>query len=149
MNVNQLVEAIAQLDASDALQCRLGLEGWKLLAPYLSMRFLQENQVLMREGESERELFILAEGQLHVQVHGATIATLQPGNVVGEGTFFSGKPRSATIVSGRAGIAWSLSWERYEAMSAQYPKLALDLTKGVAAVLAIRMREAILVGQFT
>jgi hypothetical protein len=44
--------------------------------------------------------------------------------------------------------AWRLSWEKFEAMSAQYPKLALDLTKGLAAVLAVRMREAILVGQF-
>ena len=34
-------------------------------------------------------------------------------------------------------------------MSQKQPRLALDLTKGLAAVLAIRMREAILVGQFT
>ena len=148
MNVNQLVDAVARLDTHDALRCRLGLEGWKLLAPYLSMRFLQPNQVLMREGESERELFILAQGQLHAQVRSITIASMEPGSVVGEGTFFSGQPRSATVISSGTGVAWSLSWERYEAMSAQYPKLSLDLTKGLAAVLAFRMRSALLVGQF-
>jgi CRP/FNR family transcriptional regulator, cyclic AMP receptor protein len=73
---------------------------------------------------------------------------LGPGVVVGEGAFFSGEPRSATVVASSNGIAWALSWEKYEAMSQQYPKLALDLTKGLAAVLAVRMREAILVGQF-
>jgi CRP/FNR family transcriptional regulator, cyclic AMP receptor protein len=148
MNVKQLVEAIAALDAKDALQCRLGLEGWKLLAPFLSVRYLFPGDVLMREGDSDRVLYILAEGQLKVQVKGVDIAFLEPGVVVGEGAFFSGEPRSATILAGVASLAWALSWEKYEAMSHQYPKLALDLTKGLAAVLAVRMREAILVGQF-
>jgi CRP/FNR family transcriptional regulator, cyclic AMP receptor protein len=148
MNVRQLVDAIAALDAKDALQCRLGHDGWKLLAPYLSVNFLQPGTVLMREAENDRTLFILAEGELKVQARGHDIALLKAGTVVGEGAFFSGEPRSATIVANCNGIAWSLSWDKFEAMSHQYPKLALDLTKGLAAVLAVRMREAILVGQF-
>lgn len=148
MNVRQLVDAIDALDAKDALQCRLGHDGWKLLAPYLSVNFLQPNIVLIQEGDSDRVLYILAEGELKVQARGHDIALLRPGTVVGEGAFFSGEPRSATIVASSNGIAWGLSWEKFEAMSHQYPKLALDLTKGLAAVLAVRMREAILVGQF-
>jgi CRP/FNR family transcriptional regulator, cyclic AMP receptor protein len=148
MNVRQLVDAIAALDAKDALQCRLGLEGWKLLAPFLSVIFLHPGRVLIQEGDSDRVLYILAEGQLKVQVRGADIVNLQPGVVVGEGAFFSGQARSATIVASQSGVAWALSWDQFEAMSQQYPKLALDLTKGLAAVLAVRMREAILVGQF-
>ena len=104
--------------------------------------------VLIREGDSDRLLYILAEGELKVQARGHDIALLQSGTVVGEGAFFSGEPRSATIVANSNGTAWSLSWEKFEAMSAQYPKLALDLTKGLAAVLAVRMRQAILVGEF-
>jgi CRP/FNR family transcriptional regulator, cyclic AMP receptor protein len=148
MNVQQLVDAIGALDATDALQCRLGFEGWKLLAPFLSIHFLQPDAVLIREGDNDRVLYILAEGELKVQARGHDIARLRPGTVVGEGTFFSGQPRSATIIASSNGIAWSLRWEKFEQMSAQYPKLALDLTKGLAAVLAVRMREAILVGQF-
>lgn len=148
MNVRQLVDAIASLDAKDALQCRLGHEGWKLLAPYLAVNFLQPGTVLMKEGDSDRVLYILAEGQLKVQARGHDIALLGPGVVVGEGAFFSGEPRSATILACAPGIAWALSWEKFEVMSQQYPKLALDLTKGLAAVLAVRMRQAILVGEF-
>lgn len=148
MNVRQLVDAIAALDAKDALQCRLGHDGWKLLAPYLSVNFLQPGTVLIHEGDGDRTLYILAEGELKVQARGHEIATLGPGVVVGEGAFFSGEPRSATIMSSSNGTAWSLSWEKFEAMSQQYPKLALDLTKGLAAVLAVRMRQAILVGEF-
>ncbi|MBC7602956.1 MAG: cyclic nucleotide-binding domain-containing protein [Ramlibacter sp.] len=149
MNVEQLVNAISTLESTDALQCKLTLDEWKTLAPYLSMRFLKQGDPLMREGESERELFILADGELEVSILGNTIATLVPGTVVGEGTFFSGAPRSATVTPSGPGVAWGLNWEKFNAMTNKHPKLAVDLVSSLAAVLAIRMREAILVGNFT
>jgi CRP-like cAMP-binding protein len=149
MNVEQLVEAIGALDATDALQCKLTLDDWKALAPYLSMRFLKPGDALMHEGGSERELFFLADGELEVTILGTTIATLKPGSVVGEGTFFSGGPRSATVMPSRPGVAWGLNRDKFDAMCRKHPRLALDLVNGLAAVLAVRMREALLVGQFT
>ena len=149
MNVEQLVQAIGALDSSDALQCKLTLQDWKSLAPYLSIRFLKAGDPLMHEGDCERELFILADGELQVTILGNNIATLKPGTVVGEGTFFSGAPRSATVTPSQPGIAWGLKWERFDAMTHKHPRLAVDLIKGLAAVLAVRMREALLVGQFT
>ncbi len=149
MKVDQLVAAIGALEATDALHSRLTLDDWKLLAPYLAMRFLKVGDPLMREGDTEREFFILAEGSVEVSIKGSPIATLSAGEVVGEGTFFSGSPRSATVTPIHPGVAWGLNWERFEAMTDKHPKLAVDLVKGLAAVLAIRMREALLVGQFT
>jgi CRP/FNR family transcriptional regulator, cyclic AMP receptor protein len=149
MNVEQLVRAIDALDASDALQCKLTLDEWKSLAPYLSIRFLKTGDPLMQEGDCERELFILADGELEVTILGNTIATLKPGTVVGEGTFFSGAPRSATVTPSQPGVAWGLKWDKFDAMTHKHPRLAVDLIKGLAAVLAVRMREALLVGQFT
>ena len=147
--MEQLVEAIGALDAKDALQCKLTLQEWKALAPYLSIRFLKAGDPLMQEGDSERELFILADGELQVSILGNTIATLKPGTVVGEGTFFSGAPRSATVTPSQPGVAWGLNWDKFDAMTHKHPKLAVDLIKGLAAVLAVRMREALLVGHFT
>jgi CRP/FNR family cyclic AMP-dependent transcriptional regulator len=149
MRVEQLVDAIAALDATDALQCRLTLEDWRSLAPYLSVRFLKVGDPLMREGDTERELFIIADGELEVRIMGSYIATIKAGNVVGEGTFFSGSPRSATVTPLEPGVAWGLNWDKFDAMTNKHPKLAVDLVKGLAAVLAVRMREALLVGQFT
>jgi CRP/FNR family transcriptional regulator, cyclic AMP receptor protein len=149
MNVEQLVAAIGALDATDALQCKLTLGEWKLLAPYLSMRFLKAGDPLMVEGDTERELFILAEGELDVTIMGSHIALIHPGNVVGEGTFFSGSPRSATVTPTRPGVAWGLNWDKFDAMTHKHPGLAVHLVKGLASVLAVRMREALLVGQFT
>ena len=149
MNVEQLVRAIGALDATDALQCKLTLDEWKSMAPYLAIRFLKVGDPLMLEGDTERELFILAEGELQVSILGSPVATLKPGTVVGEGTFFSGAPRSATVTPTRPGVAWGLNWDRFNALTAKHPGLAVDLVKGLAAVLAVRMREAILVGHFT
>ena len=109
MKVEQLVAAIGALDAKDALQCKLTLQDWKALAPYLSMRFLKVGDPLMHEGDSDREVFILADGELEVSILGNNIATLQPGTVVGEGTFFSGAPRSATVTPSQPGVAWGLN----------------------------------------
>lgn len=147
--MEQLVEAIGALDAKDALQCKLTLDEWKSLAPYLSIRFLKVGDPLMHEGDSDREVFILADGELEVTILGNTIATLKPGTVVGEGTFFSGAPRSATVTPSQTGVAWGLKWDRFDALTHKHPLLAVDLLKGLAAVLAVRMREALLVGQFT
>jgi len=148
MNVQQLMDAIGALDTHDALPSRLTIDDWKKLAPYLSIRFLQPGDALMREGEAERELYILAEGELHVTLRGTVLARLQPGTVVGEGSFFSGQTRSATVQASQPGVAWALSWDRFNALSQRQPRLAVELAKGLAAVLAIRMREAILVGHF-
>jgi CRP/FNR family cyclic AMP-dependent transcriptional regulator len=148
MNVQQLAQAIGALEAHDALQCKLTPEEWKALAPYLSVRYLRAGEPLMHEGEDERELFILAEGELEVHIQGNVVATLQPGAVVGEGTFFSGHPRSATVVPSCPGVAWGLHWDKFDQLSTKQPKVAIDLVRGLAAVLATRMREAILVGHF-
>jgi CRP/FNR family cyclic AMP-dependent transcriptional regulator len=148
VNVQQLMEAVGGHDAHDALPCKLTLEEWKAVAPYLSVRYLRPGEALMNEGEDERELFILADGELDVCIHGNVIAKLPPGAVVGEGTFFSGQPRSATVVPSCPGVAWGLSWEKFDQMAKKQPKLAVDLVKGLAAVLAVRMRQALLVGHF-
>jgi CRP/FNR family cyclic AMP-dependent transcriptional regulator len=148
MNVQQLAQAIDALDAKDALPWKLTPEEWKALAPYLSVRFLRPGEALMSEGDSDREVFILADGELEVRTQGHVIATIHPGSVVGEGSFFSGQPRSATVVPSQPGVAWGLKWERFDMLTKKQPRLAADLVKGLAAVLAIRMREAVLVGHF-
>ena len=149
MNVQQLAQAVSDLQAKDALPLKLTPEEWKALAPYLTVRYLREGEPLMHEGDCDRQLFILADGELEVRTRGHVIATVKPGSVVGEGTFFSGQPRSATVVPASPGVAWSLHWDRFDLLTRKQPRLAVELIKGLAAVLAIRMREAVLVGQFT
>ena len=148
MNVQQLVDAVARLEAHDALVCRLTAEEWKVLAPYLTVRFMRVGEPLVHEGEVDRDVYIIAEGEVEVSVQGHGIAILGEGNVVGECSFFSGQPRCATVVPTRPGVAWGLNWDRFDLMAHRHPRLAVHLLKGLSSVMAIRMRQAVLVEQF-
>ena len=148
MNVQQLVDAVTGLQAHDALQCRLTAEEWKVLAPYLSMHFLRAGEPIVHEGDTDRVVFIIAEGEVEVTLQGHNISVLGAGNVVGECAFFSGQPRCATVVPTQPGVAWGLNWDRFDLMAHRHPRLAVHLLRGLASVMAIRMRDAVLVEHF-
>lgn len=149
MKFKALRDAVVGLQADDALPLDMPEEDWEALSRYLAVRFLKEGDALIREGEDDRELYFLEQGGLHVSIKGTLVASLKPGTVVGEGTFFSGRSRSATVTASQAGVAWALSDAKFEGLAKKHPRVALHVVRAAAAVLAIRMREAILVGHFT
>ena len=59
----------------------------------------EAGKLLMREGESGHEVFVVVRGQLEVwrRREGGQIANLGPGEVVGEMALLSKKPRNATV----------------------------------------------------
>jgi CRP/FNR family transcriptional regulator, cyclic AMP receptor protein len=148
MNVNALMAAIASHTAADALRPRFTEEHWTKLAPFFRTVYLQAGRELIVQGDHDRDLYILVEGELSVVVAGKSVATLTPGTVVGEGAFFSGSARNATVVAATAGVAWALGYEKYEAMSNKHSRTTLEFTRSLASVLALRMRSSILVGEF-
>lgn len=63
----------------------------------------QQNQVICRQGDSSSDLYFLKEGRLLIcTVHGTQVkvlARIDPGEIIGELSFFDGKPRSGHIVA--------------------------------------------------
>lgn len=53
--------------------------------------------VLMSEGEIGRQAFLIVEGSVDVMLRGRRLATLGPGELVGEMALMDGGPRSATV----------------------------------------------------
>lgn len=140
MDVTRLVKAIRAFDAVDKLPDRLSVEDWRRLGRYLSVRFIDIGEELVREGDPDRELYIIAEGEFDV-VRGSTrLAHLKPGTVVGEGTFFSGQPRSASVVASDVGVVWTLTEARLDDLCEDNPALAAEFLRAVATVLAVRMQ---------
>jgi CRP-like cAMP-binding protein len=58
---------------------------------------LEPGTVLTREGQPAQECFVLLEGQAEVTLRGEVIATVGPGDFVGEMGVIDIRPRSATV----------------------------------------------------
>jgi CRP-like cAMP-binding protein len=60
---------------------------------------LRAGKVLIREGERGREFFVLVTGEAEVRRKGRKIATVGPGDFVGEMALLSKAPRNATVTA--------------------------------------------------
>jgi SulP family sulfate permease len=62
-----------------------------------------------------------------------------PGAVVGEIAFYTGRPRSASVVAASPVVAWRLSREAMHRFQNEAPAIAFRLHEGLAAILAGRL----------
>ena len=60
---------------------------------------LRAGKVLIQEGERGREFFVIVSGEVEVRRKGRKVATLGPGNFVGEMALLSKTPRTATVTA--------------------------------------------------
>ena len=60
---------------------------------------LPAGQTLMRQGATGNEMFVIASGSVSVDRNGNEVATLGPGEVVGEMALLSEGPRLATVTT--------------------------------------------------
>jgi hypothetical protein len=63
----------------------------------LERRELDQGEALVRQGEEGRELFLLLDGLLDVEVDGDEVAEIGPGALLGERALLEGGKRTATL----------------------------------------------------
>ena len=78
-----------------------GETDWRALLGFAGRCTVAAGEALIRRGEHERTLYLILSGRLEVMAHPGDglslgrLASLGPGAVVGEQSFFDGEPRSA------------------------------------------------------
>jgi CRP/FNR family transcriptional regulator, cyclic AMP receptor protein len=136
--------AMASLQAPDAFKPRLTSDQWGIFESYLTRQEVRGGDLLVKQGELDRTMYLLESGSLQVYLNppkpGARLSILRAGSVVGEAGLFSNQPRMANVEAMGACVVWALLGPRYEEMAARSPTLALELVRAAAALMGVRMR---------
>jgi CRP-like cAMP-binding protein len=122
-------------------------DDWAKLIDHTEARRFAAGDVVVREGSSAQELYIVTRGSLEVLVEGdkagklRKIASIEPGSVFGEQSFVDGKPRSANVRAVSDGEIRSLTLAAFEVLAAKEPALARMILFDLARILSIRLRQ--------
>ena len=113
----------------------------------LEERRLRRGDVLFREGEKGKELFIIRSGAVIVSKHvkgrvEQVLARLGPGDFFGEMSLFDDQPRSATIQAETETIMYGLDRSSLDHLIEQNPRAATAFFTQVVLVLVKRLRDS-------
>ena len=145
MDFSELVQAIQTLNTEDAFRARLNLEQWRNIGAYFTQHDIRSGDLLIKQGDTDRSMYLLGRGSLQVYVTGGPpgsnkVAILRPGSIVGEPGIFHDGPRLANVEAMTPCVVWALRGPRLEEMAQRLPALALEVVRAAGGVMAVRMR---------
>jgi CRP/FNR family transcriptional regulator, cyclic AMP receptor protein len=148
MDITELLDAIHSLNASDAFKPRLTLEQWRVLQSFLTRHEIRAGDLLVKQGDHDRTMYLLERGTLQVFVSNAKpgesrLSILRAGSVVGEAGMFSDQTRMANVEAMTPCVVWALRGTRLEELAARNAALTLELVRAAASIMGVRMRANI------
>lgn len=124
----------------------LSEDALRAFAEQAEVRSVHEGELVFREDEPARNLFVLAEGALDVvkrrgdgEVH---LWKIRPGESFGEMSFIDMQPRSASVRASAASTIWGWSYATFRERYEKEPKTYLLIVMNVARELSRRLRRA-------
>jgi len=95
-------------------------------------------QFIIRQGDSDNDLYLIVSGHVSVVVNGREIAQRKAGEHFGEMSLIDPmQDRSASIIASKPCVVAKLSEENFSKLAKEYP----ELWRGVARVLGNRLRQ--------
>lgn len=140
-----LIQSIQTLQADDTFRARLDPQQWRTLAGYMTRHDVRAGDVLIRQGDTDRAMYLIGAGTFQVYVDGAApgtskVALLRAGAICGEPSLFSDGQRMATVEAMTTATIWALRLPRFEELAQRVPAVALEVVRAAASVMASRMR---------
>ena len=112
-----------------------------VLADYARSVEFDPGSALIREGDLSDSMFVIVSGKVTVSVHdmgeSRSVATLGPGELVGEMALMTGAPRTATVAAQTPVVALEIGRSAVESLLSANPTLWI----GLAAMLAKRQQQ--------
>jgi CRP-like cAMP-binding protein len=145
MDILPLAQAVQSLNADDAWRVRLNADQWHVLAQYLTRHEIQPGDLLVKQGDTDRTVYLLEQGTMQVFATGSApaghrLAILRPGAVIGEPGLFGEATRMANVEAMTRCVIWALRGPRFEELAQRVPALAIELLRSLGGVMAARMR---------
>jgi CRP/FNR family cyclic AMP-dependent transcriptional regulator len=97
---------------------------------------LPEGKVLIQEGDSGREFFVLVDGTADVERGGKKVATIGPGDFFGEISLISKTPRNATITTTSPVEALVITDRAFRTLLDHAPQIQIAVLTALAERLA-------------
>jgi CRP-like cAMP-binding protein len=119
---------------------------WETLFSHARRLDIAQGGVLIEEDASERVIYFIASGLLEVtsvviKQSQARLASIHPGSVVGELSFFDGRPRSAKVSAVSDSELYRLDYTDFVQYADAHPRRACDLLMAIGRVVASRLRR--------
>lgn len=127
-----IVEALVPGLPSDRARVLLSLGEWRELGP---------GQALTTEGQPVRWLAYVAEGNCVVERDGERVASLGPQSLIGEMTFLSGAPATATVRTVGTTRIFRFEVRQLRRALERHEDIRAALEHNLLSVLGLRLRE--------
>ena len=120
----------------------------ELVGRTLERRVYQRGDIVIKEGETDRSLFMISKGTASVKVSLAgqarerRLASFSPGAVFGEVALLDEEPRSATVTADEELVCYVLDDARFRAITRAHPSIAIKLLTNLSRELSRRLRKA-------
>src|SRR5215831_3286926 len=105
-----------------------------------SWRTLEPGTEVAREGEPVKELVLICDGQMVVELQGQTVTHLHGGSLVGELALVSGNPASATVTAERITRAFVLEMDKLRKLVRADGLIASAIDRIIGHDLAAKLR---------
>lgn len=121
-------------------------ETFAALEARMEGRSFAAGEFIFRRGDPGQELFLIRFGSVRIMLpvddaHTHHLATFSRGDFFGEMSFLDGEPRSADAIAFTDTELFVLSRSRFDSLSDEHKRLAINLLEGLARALAIRLRH--------
>lgn len=112
----------------------------------LARKTFRKGEIIVKEGDTDRNLFLLAKGLVSVRIHlpesdrYKRLVTYSAGVTFGEMAFLDASPRSADVWSEEASETYVLSPAQFNILQNESPQIAIKLVRNIALEISDRLR---------